>query len=218
MASSPIPAQNALRKKRRGGCLGCLGQSALALLLGLLLTAAVTALLFPWAFFMGGKFNYFGFWQGVGKLHASSGDYILMVRIEPSPRGSRMYAASNLTGNAYLCTPRGERFNMHLGGGMRPHLNLSTDGEAISIYVYNWPLWYGGFTADHRPSLDFRGHWQNPNLVMDDHGSLYNAFQADGSVYRGHERNRPYAKEIVPVTFVPGTYSDFKAACAALHR
>jgi hypothetical protein len=76
----------------------------LALLLGLLVVAAVTALLFPWAFFMGGKFNYFGFWQGVGKLHARSGDYVLMVRIEPSPRGSRVYAASNLTGIAYLCT------------------------------------------------------------------------------------------------------------------
>ena len=124
-----------VRRKRRGGCLGCLGQSALALLLGLLVVAAVTALLFPWAFFMGGKFNYFGFWEGVGKLHAKSGDYVLMVRIEPTPRGSRVYAASDLTGIAYLCTPRGEQFYMNLGGEMRPHLNLSTDGEGIHIYM-----------------------------------------------------------------------------------
>jgi hypothetical protein len=167
---------------------------------------------------MGGKFNYFGFWRGLGKLHAKSGDYLLLVQIEPSPRGSRMYAASNLTGIAYLCTPRGEQFDMRLGGSMRPHLNLSTDGEAIYLYVNNWPLWYGGFTTNHRPGLDLRGHWQNPNLVMDDRGSIYNAFNADGTVYDGHDRNRPYAKEVVPVTFVPGTYSDFKAACAAQHR
>ena len=53
---------------------------------------------------------------------------------------------------------------------------------------------------------------------MDDHGSISNAFNADGSVYGGHDPNRPYSTEIVPVTFVSGTYSDFKAACAALHR
>lgn len=167
---------------------------------------------------MGGKFNYLGYWQGVGKLHAKSGDYVVMVRLEPTPRGSRFYPHSNLTGQGYLCTPKGERFNMHVGGDMRPHLNLSTDGEAIHIYVYNWPLLTGGFIGDHRPALDFRGHWQNPNLVMDDHGSVANAFEPDGSVYRGHNPNRPYSTQGIPITFVPGSYSDFKAACANVRR
>src|SRR5580704_12815930 len=29
--------------------------------------------------------------QGWGKLHGNSGDYIVMVQIEPTPRGSRVY-------------------------------------------------------------------------------------------------------------------------------
>jgi hypothetical protein len=107
---------------------------------------------------------------------------------------------------------------MNLGGGMRAHLNLSTDGEAINLYMINWPLWYGQFISDHRPSVGFRGHWRNPNLVMDDHGSISNAFNADGSVYRGHDPNHPYSTQGIPITFVPGTYSDFKAACAVEHR
>ena len=155
---------------------------------------------------------------GLGKLHANSGDYVLLVQMEPSPRGSRVYLSSDLRGLAYLCTPRGERIRLHLGGAMRAHLNLSTDGEAINLYVNYWPLWYGQFIADRRPSLDFRGHWQNPNLVMDDHGSISNAFQPDGSVYDGHDRNRPYSTEIVPITLVEGSYSQFNAACATVHR
>src|ERR1700733_11821034 len=203
MSSPQMPAGTAVKNRRRAGCLGCLGQSALALFLGLLLTAGLTALLFPWAFFLGGNFHLVPYWQGWGKLHGNSGDYIVMVQIEPTPRGSRVYLEAGLSGNAYLCTPRGEQFYMRLGGGMRPHLNLSTDGESIHLYMYNWPAWYGGFISDHRPSIEFRGRWRNPNLVMDDHGSIANAFQPDGSVYRGHDPNHPYSTQGIPITFVP---------------
>ena len=95
---------------------------------------------------------------------------------------------------------------------MRKHPNLSTDGEKIHLYMHNWP-WNGGFITDHRPSLELKGHWLNPNLVMDDDASIQRAFQADGSVYQGHDANHPYNGEVVPVTFYPGTYSDFEAAC-----
>jgi hypothetical protein len=215
MAQSETPAGHLVRKRKRFGCLGCLGQSALVLVLAVVLAGAVTALLFPWAYFMGGKFHPFPYWEGVGKMHGPGGDYALFLRIEPTPRGSRVYAHSNLTGMAYLCTPRGETLPMHLGGEMRPYLHLSTDGEAIHVYVYYWPVWTGQFITNHRPSLDFRGHWQNPNLVLDDRGSLTNAFQADGSVYEGHDRNRPYATTGSAFTLAPGSYSDFKSACAA---
>lgn len=211
-------AEGPAQKKLRLGCLGCLGQVAVILVLGLILVTAITGVLYPWAFYLGGKFHILPYWQGWGKLHANSGDYVLLVQMEPSPRGSRVYLSSDLRGLAYLCTPRGERIRLHLGGAMRAHLNLSTDGEAINLYVNYWPLWYGQFIADRRPSLDFRGHWQNPNLVMDDHGSISNAFQPDGSVYDGHDRNRPYSTEIVPITLVEGSYSQFNAACATVHR
>jgi hypothetical protein len=205
------------RKKRRTGCLGCLFQVTLLLVVGGVLVLAMTGLFFPWAFYLGGKFHILPYWQGWGKAHAKSGDYLLFVRIEPTTRGSKMYLSTNLTGIAYVCTPRGESIRLNLGGGMRKHLNLSTDGEAISLYMNYWP-WNAQFINDTSPRLELRGHWRNPKLVMDDHSSIARAFQPDGTVYHGHDPNRPYMSEIVPITLSQGSYWDYKSACAAVHR
>lgn len=188
------------------------------LVLGVVLVIALTGAFYPWAFYLGGKFHIIPYWQGWGRAHAKSGDYFVWVQFEPSPRGSRMYLSTNLTGNAYVCTPRGERLHMHLGGGMRKHLHLSTNGEPVSLYMDYWPLGYGGFINDRRPYLEFRGRWQNPNLVMDDHGSIARNFQPDGTVYRGQGNNRSYMEEVVPITFVQGPRSEFDHACAALQH
>ena len=166
---------------------------------------------------MGGKFHILPYWQGWGKAHSKNGDYVLYVRIEPTTRGSRMGLSTNLTGNAYVCTPRGESIRLNMGGGMRKHLSLSTDGEAISLYMFYWP-WNANFINDTHPELELRGHWRNPNLVMDDHSSIARAFQPDGTVYRGHDKNRPYMSEVVPITLSPGSYWDYKRACEAVHR
>lgn len=215
-------AQLAARPKPRRGCFGCLWQTlwqcTLVLAAGAVLVIALTGLSYPWAFYLGGKFHIIPYWQGWGKLHAKSGDYVLFVQFEPTPRGSRMYLASNLTGYGRLCSPRGEDFRLHLGGSMRPHLSLSTDGEAINLYMSYWPLWYGQFIGERRPSIEVRGHWKNPDLVMDDQGSIFRAFLPDGTVYRGHDPSHPYNGEIVPVTLVNGSYSEFKAACAAVKK
>lgn len=202
-------------RRRRTGCLGCLWQVGFLLVLGLILSVGLTGVFYPWAFYLGGKFHIIPMWYGWGTAHAKNGNYVVWVQFEPTPRGSRMFAASNLTGNARVCTPRGERLFMHLGGTMRKNLDLSTDGEHISLYMDHWPLGYGSFIADHRPSIEFRGNWRNPNIVMDDHGSIGRAFNADGTVYRTHDQNRPYIQEVVPITFFPGSHSDFDKACAA---
>jgi len=205
-------------RKSRSGCLGCLWQLGVVLALGVVLMTALTGVFYPWAFYLGGKFHIIPLWQRWGRAHATSGDYLIWVQFEPTPRGSRMYAASNLTRNAYVCTPKGERLPMHLGGGMRKNLNLSTDGEKIRLYMNYWPVWYGSFISDRRPSLEFQGNWRNPNLVMDDQGSIGREFQPDGTVYRGHDRNRPYKQEAVPITFNEGPRSEFDKACAAIKR
>lgn len=206
------------RRKRGTGCFGCLWQVGITLALGVVLITALTGVFYPWAFYLGGKFHIMPMWYGWGSAHAKSGDYLVWVQFEPTPRGSGMYLATNLTGNAYVCTPRGERLAMHLGGSMRKHLNLSTDGEHISLYMNYWPLWYGSFIGDRRPSLEFRGNWRNPNIVMDDHGSIGRAFNSDGTVYRAHGQSRPYMQEVVPITFVQGSRSGFDKACAAIKR
>src|SRR6266542_6477311 len=120
MRTPDLQAQFSSPPKARRGCFGCLvqtvWQSAVVLLLGAVLILALTGLFYPWAFYLGGKFHIIPYWRGWGKLHAKSGDYVLFVRFEPTPRGSRILPASNLRGVGYLCTPRGERFFMHLGG------------------------------------------------------------------------------------------------------
>jgi hypothetical protein len=202
------------RKRSRFGCLGCLGKLIVLLVLGAIVYLALIAVFEPWAFFLGGSFHINPQWQGWGRMHSkTSGDYVLFVRFEPRFGGNRsmVYAGSSLTGVGYLCTPRGERFRMKLSGGMRAHLHNSTDGEAVNLSMYNQPVLH--FLSDNRPSINVRGRWHNPNLVMDDHGSIWNAFQPDGRVYLGHESNRPYSSEIIPITLAPGSYSDFEAAC-----
>jgi len=205
----------AAARKPRTGCLGCLWQVVVVLVLGSVLLIAITGVFYPWGFYLGGKFHIIPMWSGWGTAHAKSGDYVVWVQFEPTPSGSKMYLGTSLTGQATVCTPRGERLRMRLGGGMGKHLNLSTDGEPISLYMNYWPLGYGSFIADRRPSLEFRGNWRNPNLVTDDHGSIARSFNPDGTVYRTHDQNRPYMQEVVPVTFVSGSHSDFTKACTA---
>ena len=115
-----------------------------------------------------------------------------------------MYLDPNLTGNAYGCTPRGENIRLRLGGGMRKHLNLSTDGEPISLYMYYRP-WNGAFVTERRPRLELRGNWRNPNLVMDDEGSITPVFQPDGTVYGGHDPTRSYSTNPIPIILGPGS-------------
>jgi hypothetical protein len=189
----------------------------LVLALGGILVIATIGVFAPWAFYLGGNFHILPYWQGWGKAHAKSGDYFVYVMIEPTSRGSKMYLETNLSGTGYVCTPRGENIRLHLGGGMRKHLNLSTNGEAIHLYMNYWP-WNANFINDTRPSLEFRGRWQNPNMVMNDGSSIGRSFEPDGSVYHGHGGNRPYITEIVPITFSPGSYSQYKAACDVAHR
>jgi hypothetical protein len=205
--------------RRRRGCLtGRIMQSLGALALGLVVLLAVYGLLAPWGFYLGGNsFHLYPGWNGWGRIHSDSlGDFAVYVRMTPGFRGSRVFPHSNLTGNAWLCTPRGELFRMKLTGTMRPHLNANTNGEKIDLGMYNWPAFTGNFTGDHRPSIGFRGQWQNPNLVLDDHGSLSAAFLSDGSVYRGHDPNRLPPKEIVELILQPGSYRDFKSTCSTL--
>jgi hypothetical protein len=201
------------RSKSRFGCLGCLVQCAVILALGGVLVVAVVAVFSPWGFYLGGKFHWLPQWQGVGTMHAKSGKYVVYVYFYPTPSGQRIVPESAVKGQAYLCSPQHEILRMTLGGSMRRGLNLDTDGEKIGLYMHFRPVFTFSQGYDHRPRLELRGHWQNPNLVMDDHSSIQRNFEPDGTVYRGGGKERPYMGEIVPVTIQPGSYSDFQTAC-----
>ncbi len=124
-----------------------------------------------------------------------------------------MYLTTNLSGIAYLCTPKGERYRLSLGGSMPRHLPLDTLGQPIHLYMSNAPGWKTQFLTDRRPYLDFYGKWGDRQLVLDDHKALSSAFLTDGALYKAHDPNHPAGKEIAHVTLQEGSYDEFEAAC-----
>jgi len=209
-----IQVSSTTSRKRRSGCLGCLPQLLLLFVAAGLVFLATIAVFAPWGFYLGGGFHMLPYWQGWGVLHSKTGNYVVYTYFYPQPSSSKVLPGPSVGGTGALCTPRGEIFRMRLGGGMRRGIGTNTDGEKINLYMFYWPAFAGNLTADHRPSVEFQGKWQNPNIVADDHGSIFRAFSPDGTVDRGHS-NKPYPGDVAPVTLVPGSYSDFKAACSA---
>ncbi|HUJ33099.1 MAG TPA: hypothetical protein VLY23_17590 [Candidatus Acidoferrum sp.] len=208
----PLISPPALARKARAGCMGCLVQCTVVLLLGCLMVVVLEAVLTPYIFTMGGSFHWYPWWSGWGKMHTSSGDYGLYVTVYPWQHGR---LSSPLHGSGTVCTPRGEMFTMKLSGGLPPRVWRNIDGQPMSLDLRH-QTWFYGFTNDHRPELSVRGVWHGPNLVMDDHGTLTRAFLPDGTAYTGPADKQPRSREVVQLTLTTGTYSDFKAACAAM--
>jgi hypothetical protein len=208
--SSLPPGMPVPRKARHG----CLVQVLGALAFGVVVVLAVSAIVAPWAFYMGGNFHIIPQWTGWGRMHSNlAGDYVLYVQLSPG-RPSRFYRnVPHISGRAVLCTPQGERYKLHLGGDFEKPSGTDLQGKKAHLYMYNYTV-LSGSTA---PSLDFRGHWNNPDLVLDDHGSLTRAFDPGGKLVTNHHM-RPYIQEVVPLTLHQGSFSDFEAACSAIKR
>ncbi|HLO29380.1 MAG TPA: hypothetical protein VK249_09610 [Anaerolineales bacterium] len=205
-----LSLRNASRKPQ--SCLGCIGS-----LLGLFLLAGIGYLLIiavfaPWSYYLGGNFHLFPGWQGWGKLHSPSGDFVLYVSMS-EPQSSR-FGYPYLSGVARLCTPSGDQFKyMHLTVSFsQKNFGLNSDRQPITLHIYNYGL-FGSFNADYRPEFSLYGSWHNPNLILEDHGSLGSAFLANGEAYLGPASNQPAAGDNLSITLVPGNYSEFKAAC-----
>jgi hypothetical protein len=214
--------QRLLPSRPRRGCAGCL-LSLIGSVLGSLALAGATysgivALLYPWAYHLGGGSHWPPEWRGWGKLHASSGEYALFVEMSPWMRRETWahQTGPSITGRATLCAPHGQRFQLQLGGGfLNKHIGSETNGEPMHLYAHYRPVWYS-FDQERRPSLEFWGNWQNPNLVLEDRGTLAAAFLPDGRVYRGPPSGQPRRGESVALTLASGNWDDFNAACSAI--
>jgi hypothetical protein len=178
-----------------------------------------TVVFTPWGFFLGGRFHLYPRWQGWGRMHSTTaGDFVLFVSLVPGRTGrSRTGPPSGprLAGNAVLCTPRGERFALGVGGEMERHFGLDFQGRTVELDMRSSSFVDRQLGRDLRPKIKLFGRWNNPDLVMDDHGTLSHAFEPDGSLYKGSMRNRPELRETVLVTLREGARSDFETACAA---
>ena len=171
----------------------------------------------PWAFYMGGGFHWFPQWQGWGRLHSNSagGDYAIYLYFYP--KIGRYTGPAYVAGRALLCTPRGERFNLNLGGDFQRDIRRDTNGKTASFYMFNRTARHILSGGNARPELELRGHWNNPDLVLDDHGSVARNFDRNATLYPDG-KNRPYMGEISPVVLHQGGKSDFEAACTAVKR
>jgi hypothetical protein len=189
---------------------GCVVQVLAALVFGVAVLMGIMAVFTPWGFYMGGRFHIIPQWTGWGRMHSNiAGDYAVLMTF--SPKTGRHMGLTHVTGNAWICTPRGEKFNLRLGGDFQNPHGIDLQGKTAHIYA----SYYSTFNGSTAPSLDFRGKWNNPDLVLDDGGSLNRAFDPGGALVTNHHM-RPYKQEVVPLTLHEGGKSEFNAACAAL--
>lgn len=207
-ASSFPPGMPGPRKSGHG----CVVQVLGALALGVVVLLGIMAVFTPWGFYMGGHFHIVPQWSGWGQMHSKlAGDYALYVSF--SPKTGRHLGLTHVSGNAVICTPRGEQYKLRLSGDFENPHGTDLQGKTAHLYMNNYHV-ISGSTA---PSLDFRGKWNNPDLVLDDHGSLTRAFDPGGKLVT-NQHMRPYVQEVVPLTLHEGSRADFNAACAALKK
>ncbi len=201
-----------MRKQSRIGCLTRL--VLVFVFVGAALLAA-TALFAPWGFYMGGRFHWYPSWQGWGRLHSNSagGDYAIYIYMYP--RGGRGMGPAHVEGTALVCTPRGEKFTLSLGGDFQRDIGRDTNGKTASFYMINRTAAHIFGGASSRPDLKLHGRWNNPDLVLDDDSSIQRNFDHDAKLYRDG-KSRPYLGEVSPITLHEGSKSDFEAACKAV--
>jgi hypothetical protein len=186
----------------------------LALLFAGAVTMGVFAIVAPWSFYMGGHFRMLPMWTGWGKAHSRNvGDYVWLISFYPST--GRFSGLRHLKGNGVICTPRGEKYKLLLGGDFEKGSGTDLQGKGATFYMNNNSVIARNLGGSLDPHLELRGKWNNPDLVLDDHGSLNRSFAPDGSLIKNHAQ-QPYMQEVVPITVHEGSTSDFDAACAAL--
>lgn len=200
---APLPAP------RKGGNL-LLKIAALAVV-AFALPYAIDAAFAPWAFFMGGHFHLNPKWAGWGRMHSNtSGDYAIYITLSPSfGRGQSVTA---ITGKGALCTQRGDQYRLSVAGSFEKGSGVDLQGRTARLYPHNYNPKH---TGHNDPSLEFRGKWNNPDLVLDDQGSINQAFDPDGTLAKkNHPRSNTH--ERVSLILHEGSRSEFDAACAAL--
>jgi hypothetical protein len=215
----PLPHPH---RRSPAGCLAsCLGRLVDIFLFGSLVVLALYVVIAPWAFFLGGQFHPLAYWQGWGTMHGPSGDYAVFVRLFPNPRSrSGLYLSGpGVRGSGIVCTPRGERYHLRLSGGFTNKLGFrttDTNGQPFG-FTLTQPLNFLSTNYNTRLSFSLHGSWQNPNLVVDDRGTVSRAFNPDGTWIPGNQNKRPPGVPVA-LTLHPGSGSDFDAACSGVKR
>jgi hypothetical protein len=171
----------------------------------------------PWSFRIGARWTPAVTWSGFGRLRDSSGaQYGLFVSFSPNLRGgagriSRANPLFNygLRGTGWVCTGRGTRYRFDLRGGIYG-LWRDTDGAYthLSLAEPRGPK--------NRRQFDLYGEWHGPQLVLDDHKSMFIHFLPDGSLTPARGYTSPVPEKHANVTLSWGTERDFESLCETL--
>ena len=159
----------------------------------------------PWVFHIGGRLTPLLTWTGSGTLRTKGGEYPLYVSMYPSSHFSRLHLdgqrpTGGLQGIGWLCTSRGVMQQLDLSGTIY-NAWRTTDGSLLSVRLLGHRVIDVG---QGRGFFDLYGHWQGPQLVMDDRHHPGERFRYGLSI------------EHASVSLDYGSYSDFKATCGAM--
>jgi hypothetical protein len=164
---------------------------------------AVAAITSPWSFHIGGVPTPLLYWSGSGTLRTKGGDYPFYALLYPSPSFSRLRAdglrpTGGVQGSASLCTSRGVTQYLKLSGTMYNGWS-STEDALVGIRLLE-PRYFD--VGQHRGYFDLSGRWRGSQLVLDDRAAWASTFRSGLRI------------EHASVTLDPGSYADFKDACA----
>ncbi|MGH9731782.1 MAG: hypothetical protein ACRD4A_08780 [Candidatus Acidiferrales bacterium] len=199
--SGQVP--DAGRRVRRG-CLTKLFSLLLVGILGGALLYGLVAITDPWSFHIGGRWTPLLTWHGYGELLTKNGtEYPLYINFYPSSHFSRLHLeglrpTGGLQGGGWLCTSPGVMQRLTLSGTIYGGWR-STEGSLMAFRLLE-PIIFS--TGQRRGFFDLAGRWKGPELVMTGKG-VPDTFRSGVRI------------EGASVAFDWGSYSEFKAACAA---
>ena len=167
----------------------------------------VMAITAPWAFHIGGRWTPLLYWTGSGNLVTKHGTYPLYVSIYPSSHFSRLHLdglrpTGGVKGTGWLCTSPGVTQYLDLTGTIYGGWQ-STESSLMGVRILEHQTFS---TGQSRGYVDLYGHWQGPELVMNDRGHPSSPFRSGLKI------------ENASVTLKWTSYSDFKAKCTTAKK
>jgi len=141
------------------------------------------------------------------------------VWFSPRPNGSRVLPGVSILGSGYVCTPRGEVYQLRVTGGAAGRIWNDMDGHSFRLAAYHRAvLWNFSNYETWRPRLSFSGQWVGPDLVMTDDGSLAHAFRPDGSLNDAARGTWHPKTGAAPITFKETGWQVLAPKCEAAAR
>jgi hypothetical protein len=190
-------------------------QTLRLLLVAALAIVVVQVVPTPWALHIGGESTPFGYWSGVGAVHASNGgQYVLFIEFRGGiiGEGSRPSCSGrgcdNMFGTARMCTESGRIYTFKLRGIV--HGWWTTDGSRTTVSLT-------GGTPDRLPPgwvVAFHGVWDGPVLSLESpDNSFTEIFTPAGAIRRVTSTADSGTARL---TLRPRQEADFTSACREL--